>query len=259
MMRALIVSRFELLGAALGEILRHDLGIGTVDLASDLSQTRTLSRAQSPRLIVVGAECMLPQPRVAVATLRRAAPDAALVAMTSAFQRPLILPLIMAGCDTVLHYESARAELARAIRAAIDGGMIMGKTATALMLRATRERARGVSLPPRRELAILNLVASGRSNKAIATRLGLTEGTVKAYVRRLRQRLGARDRTHAAMVGVALGLVDLSAASHGADAASRLLASPTEDEVDATSPVSVSTSSTRPGSDSCAEQGFELH
>ncbi len=49
----------------------------------------------------------------------------------------------------------------------------------------------------RRETAVLNLLRRGTSNKRIASELGISENTVKAYVRRIMRKFGAVNRTHA--------------------------------------------------------------
>ena len=58
-----------------------------------------------------------------------------------------------------------------------------------------------------RELDVLRLLAGGLSNREIGRELHLTEGTVKNYVTGVLQKLGARDRTQAALRGRELGLL----------------------------------------------------
>ncbi|MEM9205394.1 MAG: LuxR C-terminal-related transcriptional regulator [Pseudomonadota bacterium] len=50
----------------------------------------------------------------------------------------------------------------------------------------------------KRQLEIMTLVSAGRSNRAIAETLGITEGTVKLHISTILKRLGARNRTEAA-------------------------------------------------------------
>ena len=58
-----------------------------------------------------------------------------------------------------------------------------------------------------RELDVLRLLAQGRSNKEIGSRLDLTEGTVKNHMTRVLEKLGALDRTQAALRARELGLI----------------------------------------------------
>jgi DNA-binding NarL/FixJ family response regulator len=60
-----------------------------------------------------------------------------------------------------------------------------------------------------REVDVLRRVGSGNSNKQIAAQLEITEGTVKAHMKSILPKLGARDRTHAVMIAVKRGILDL--------------------------------------------------
>jgi PAS domain S-box-containing protein len=69
-------------------------------------------------------------------------------------------------------------------------------------------RMRGGDQPTAREVEILELVADGLDNDEIARRLFVSVDTVKSHVRRLIQRLGARNRTHAVAVALRRNLID---------------------------------------------------
>jgi DNA-binding NarL/FixJ family response regulator len=60
-----------------------------------------------------------------------------------------------------------------------------------------------------REIDVLQGVGAGRSNKQIALQLGISEGTVKAHMKNILPKLGARDRTHAVMIAVKRGILDV--------------------------------------------------
>lgn len=59
-----------------------------------------------------------------------------------------------------------------------------------------------------RECEVLQLISQGTTNQEIGERLFLSTETVKTHVRRILHKLNARDRTHAAVIGLWLGLVD---------------------------------------------------
>jgi DNA-binding NarL/FixJ family response regulator len=59
------------------------------------------------------------------------------------------------------------------------------------------------------EVRVLRLIAHGSANKQIAAQLSLSEETIKGQVRNILSKLGAKDRTHAAMIGFKRGIIDL--------------------------------------------------
>ncbi len=58
------------------------------------------------------------------------------------------------------------------------------------------------------EISVLRLIAAGNANKQIADQLSITEETVKGRVKNILSKLGANDRTHAAMIGMKRGIID---------------------------------------------------
>ena len=60
-----------------------------------------------------------------------------------------------------------------------------------------------------REIDVLQLIAQGNANKLVADRLSITEDTVKAHVKSILSKLGAQDRTQAAVIGLKRGIIDL--------------------------------------------------
>lgn len=75
-------------------------------------------------------------------------------------------------------------------------------------LPGNRAKAPAVALT-RREQQVLDLIAAGEPNRAIAGSLGISENTVKNHVRALLEKLHARSRTDAVVRGVSLGLTRL--------------------------------------------------
>jgi DNA-binding NarL/FixJ family response regulator len=60
-----------------------------------------------------------------------------------------------------------------------------------------------------REVEVLKLIATGTSNKIIATHLSLAETTVKTHVQNILIKLGANDRTHAVTIALKRGYIEL--------------------------------------------------
>jgi DNA-binding NarL/FixJ family response regulator len=116
-----------------------------------------------------------------------------------------------AGALGYLLKDASRADVIQALQQVAAGGEALNAAVSARLLRRMAERqASGVApsehLTPR-ERQVLGLVANGMSNRAIGEHLGITTGTAKAHVERVIGKLGAADRTQAAVRGIALGLV----------------------------------------------------
>ena len=59
------------------------------------------------------------------------------------------------------------------------------------------------------EVVVLRLIAAGNANKQIADQLAITEDTVKGRVKSILAKLDANDRTHAAIIGLKRGIIEL--------------------------------------------------
>jgi DNA-binding NarL/FixJ family response regulator len=108
-----------------------------------------------------------------------------------------------------------RAELtARAIVVAAEFGTLAEARAAGIaadaFVSAVRPDTRAVDEPlTRREIDVVALLAEGLSNKAIATRLGISDQTVKFHVASIAGKLGAANRTDAVRIAVRRGIVEI--------------------------------------------------
>jgi DNA-binding NarL/FixJ family response regulator len=106
-------------------------------------------------------------------------------------------------------------ELANAVQIVANGGVLIDPSVArkvvaefARLTPSARPINDGLPNPlTERELDVLRLLAEGMSNREIGNKLSLTEGTVKNYVTNVLQKVGARDRTQAALRGRELGLI----------------------------------------------------
>ena len=108
---------------------------------------------------------------------------------------------LKAGAKAYLLKDAFREELLAAIRAVHAGRRhIPPQVASRLAERM------GSDDLTEREIGVLRLVAAGKSNREIGEALQIAEGTVKAHVNNILNKLGANDRTHAAMIALQRGL-----------------------------------------------------
>lgn len=119
-----------------------------------------------------------------------------------------------AGAVGYLLKDASRDEVINALQRVAAGEEALNSAVSARLLRRMTERNASGGAPAEtltaRERQVLGLVASGFSNREIGEELGITTGTAKAHVERVIGKLGAADRTQAAVRGMALGLVTQS-------------------------------------------------
>lgn len=112
------------------------------------------------------------------------------------------------GAAGYLLKSAGRDELLRAIRTVAEGGVyIQGELVAPLVSNMAGTSGRSGQLSPR-EREVLQLVANGHENKQIATNLGLSEATVKSYLRGIFERLEVASRAEAVAVGLRLGVIE---------------------------------------------------
>ena len=112
------------------------------------------------------------------------------------------------GAAGYLLKNTGRDELLRAIRAVADGGVYLQRE---LMEPLVSDLAGAGGSPGRlspRERQVLQLVANGYENKQVATELGLSDATVKSYLRGIFGRLEVTSRAEAVAVGLRLGVIE---------------------------------------------------
>lgn len=152
-----------------------------------------------------------------VATTRRLLeemPQVKVIVLTTFDDDDHVFDGLRAGAVGYLLKDVPSEKLVEAIRAAAVGQSFLQPSVTAKVLAEfTRLTAVSPAHQPlieplsERELEILTLVAAGESNKEIANRLFIAEGTVKNHVTNILGKLGVRDRTQAALKAIELGLI----------------------------------------------------
>jgi DNA-binding NarL/FixJ family response regulator len=158
--------------------------------------------------------------------IRAIDPEARILILTTFDEDRLVFEAIRSGARGYLLKDLSGAELAAAVRDVASGGAALQSGVARKVMDAFARfagkagRAGGDSAEPLsdRERMVLTLVARGLSNKEIASRLFLAEGTVKNYVSAILLKIDARDRTQAAILARDLGLLDDRASGRGIDA-----------------------------------------
>ena len=221
MTRVLIVDDQDVVRQGLGVILSHAEGVEVAGYAADGLEAVAQVAALRPDVVLMD----LKMPRLngiqATARITRESPEVKVVVLTTYDADEWLFDAIRAGASGYLLKDTDADEIVDAVRRAGDGEVRIDPAVAGRVLqefnrlKGARSVARdGEELLPveeltERELAILQEVAQGKSNREIAATLYLAEGTVKNYVSAIIEKLHANDRTHAAILALKRGLATL--------------------------------------------------
>jgi DNA-binding NarL/FixJ family response regulator len=140
----------------------------------------------------------------AIIAIRAEFPDAKTIVLTTYKGDVQILRALKAGARGYLLKNTIHSELLDTIRAVHAGKKALSPEASYEIA----EHATDDALTPA-EINVLRLIAAGNANKQIADQLSITEETVKGRVKNILSKLGANDRTQAAMIGLKRGIIEL--------------------------------------------------
>ncbi|MDQ1051020.1 response regulator transcription factor [Streptomyces sp. V4I2] len=218
--RVLVVDDQRLIRDGIASLLSIRPGITVVGTAPDGRDAVAKTLELGPDVVLMDVRMPVMDGVEAVAVLRERAPECRVVMLTTFDDEEYVVQALRAGAHGYLLKDLPAEDLAHAVRLAHAGvtqldssvarrltdslpptGTVAGPAAGSVPAQAP-----AVALSPR-EIDILRLLAHGHSNREIAARLYLSEGTVKNHVSRILQRLALRDRTQAALRARDLGLL----------------------------------------------------
>ncbi len=139
----------------------------------------------------------------AIIAIRGEFPDARIVVLTTYAGDTQALRALKAGARGYVLKNAIHRELVDTIRAVHAGRKALSPEVSFEIAEHSTDDA----LTPA-ELRVLRLIAQGNANKEIAAELSVSEETVKGQVHNILSKLGAKDRTHAAMIGFKRGIIE---------------------------------------------------
>jgi DNA-binding NarL/FixJ family response regulator len=205
--RLVIADDHAIVREGLRTLLGDEDGVHIIGEAGDGEDAVALVARDAPDIILMDIAMPGLDGIAAAERIRKAQLPTKVILLTSALGDDLRLQEALdAGVMGYLLKDVQKNELLWSIKSAHSGAPVFHPAVQKQLLRrATGERLPHEDLTPR-ELDILKEIARGKSNKAIAFDLGLTEGTVKGYVSVVLSKLGVSDRTQAALYAVRHGL-----------------------------------------------------
>jgi DNA-binding NarL/FixJ family response regulator len=182
-----------------------------VGQASDGQEALHLCEQLRPDIVILDVRMPILNGLGAARLLHQRMPGLKVVIFTMDDSPDHLEAAIAAGAAGYLLKDASREDVIDALRQVSAGQDALDGAMSARLLRRIATRSAS-GAPVRenlteRERQVLGLVAGGFSNREIGEKLDIATGTVKAHVERVIGKLGASDRTQAAVRGIALGLV----------------------------------------------------
>jgi DNA-binding NarL/FixJ family response regulator len=202
--RILTVDDHQLLRTGIAALLEVEPDMMLVAEATNGREAIQLFRAHRPDVTLMDLQMPDMSGLDAIIAIRSEFPDAHIIMLTTYAGDAQALRAVQAGARGYLLKSLVNKDLLDTIRAVHAGR----KTMSPQMSYEIAEHAADEALT-RAEVEVLRLIAAGNANKQIADRLSVTEDTVKGRVKNILSKLGANDRTHAAMIGLKRGIIEL--------------------------------------------------
>jgi DNA-binding NarL/FixJ family response regulator len=195
-------------------ILEAEDDLQVVGEAGDGEQAIAAVRRRQPDVVLMDIQ----MPRLdGIAATRRIAEDAGVrtrvVILTTFEQDDYVFEALRAGASGFLLKNAPPEQLVQAVRTVAAGDALLAPAITRRVIQdyaqrsAPRTSDARIELLTERELEVLRLLATGKSNAELAAQLFLGEGTIKTHVSHVLAKLGLRDRVQAVVFAYENGLV----------------------------------------------------
>lgn len=213
----LIVDDQPLMLHALKTFIENEDGVSVAGTAEDGEAAVEAAKSLQPDLVLM--DIKMPRLNGIEATRKIVSeiPGTRVLALTTFSTLDYVVPALRAGAAGYLVKDARPDEILAAIRNAMDDSLPLSPSVVRLMARqviggaldtqaVAGASATEVGLAPR-EISVLQLLGNGLSNREIAKKMYISEGSVKAYLANACTKLGVRDRLQAVIRGFELGIV----------------------------------------------------
>lgn len=224
MIRVVVADDEVMVRAGVRAVLAADDGIEVVAEAAHGRQAVEVVRAHRPHVALLDIRMPGLDGLAAADEIAAVAPATKVVVLTTFGQDDYVARALGGGAAGFLLKACDPRELLAAVHAVAAGAAFLSPAVAQRVVRhyraagasATRARQRTTALTER-ERDVLALLGAGCSNAEIARTLHVVEGTVKAHVSSILDKLGARNRVEAAVLAHEAGLSRVAAASRDVD------------------------------------------
>ena len=234
--RIVIADDHPLFRSALRTLLEGSEEVEVIAEATDGKETLRLSRRLRPDLVLMDVIMPTMDGVAATRAIKAELPRTVVLVMTASEDSEHLLSALRVGAGGYVLKSADPEWIMEAVLKALEGEFPLDQeVAKRLLLRLSQEKqerqvervnpvpetptsevretppvdAANRELSPR-EAEVLKLIAHGRTNEQIARELVLSTSTVKNHVGRILGKLGASDRTQAAIMAIEMGLISIS-------------------------------------------------
>jgi DNA-binding NarL/FixJ family response regulator len=202
--RLLIVDDHPIVRGGIRGMFNGDPQFEVLGEAANGAQAVDLARALGPDVILMDLRMPGMDGVTAIKELVRVGVTARVLVLTTYDTDRDVLPAIEAGATGYLLKDTDRDELVHAIRTAARGEAVLSPSVATRLLGQVRTPLDALSA---RELEVLKLIADGTTNREAATKLFISEATVKSHLLHIYTKLGVNDRAAAVAEAFRRGLL----------------------------------------------------
>ena len=204
LIRILSVDDHPLVRSGIGTLITTQSDMQLVGEASTGKEAVQLHRELNPDVTLMDLQMPDMSGLDAIIAIRSEDPTARIIVLTTYSGDALAQRALKAGAQAYVLKSLVRTEILNTIRAVYEGERRVQADVAAEIAKHTADAALTT-----REIEVLRLIASGHANKEISARLFINEETTKTHIKNILAKLGAKDRTHAASLGLKRGIISL--------------------------------------------------
>jgi two-component system, NarL family, response regulator YdfI len=182
--------------------------VGSFPIGTALAQFEDLQ----PDVVLLDLESLADESMSAAVESGGMVRNSALVILTDNFENSQVADALRSGVRAILPREATAEEIVVAIQASLAGSVVLHPDAfgsvlfpTSLGEQAELDPSAQILTP--REIEVLRMIAEGLGNKEIASKLRISDHTVKFHISSIFVKLGASSRTEAVTIGIRKGLI----------------------------------------------------
>ena len=211
-MKILIIDDQKVVRQGLAALLESEEGITVIGMGGDGEEALALTESLNPDLILMDLNMPVKNGIIATREIKQRYPGLPVLILTTYATDEWLFDALRAGADGYLLKDVSSEMLIEAVRKTVGGAAYLDPQIAGKVLKAFACAGYPMekSIPndfTDREMEVLRLMIKGFSNSRISERVHLAPGTVRNYISRIMQKLGAEDRVQAAVLAIKRGLV----------------------------------------------------